>query len=1088
MRILEINKFLYPKGGAETYLLSLIELLRQNSQEVICFSQASPKNILSAEEKYFIDDLDLSNFSFQSLLKLPRIFWSFKARRLVKKLITLKRPDIVHIHNIYHQISPSILPLLKKAGLPIVMTVHDFKLITPRYTLRADGQKLWHKKSLVIDFILRLEFNFHRLLKVYTDNIDLFIAPSEFVKGKLVEAGFPANRIMVIPHFLPTKFLADETPAVAKSKTDKYLFSYGRLDENKGFDDLIRAVADLDDSDIKLIIAGTGPEANRLNKLIAELNLADRVELVGQKTQPEIIQLIKKSLAVINCSHVHETFGLTILEALALGKPVVASRVGATAELIVHNQNGLLYSVGDQNDLKKQLAKILTDAKLRQRLQTATQKTAANYNGQEHYRDLMSVFETAITDFKCPIRRVSTTIIRAAALTIFALLLLVPFYRINIEQGSALVILKTDYPRLANLYWKNPIDMNEAEQLAKWDLLVLDMQTQTNSAEAIKKIRQLNPNIIILAYTTANEMPLDRLSAVEPSGAGLWHDLASGDKSVWHLKTVTGEDVVFWPGNVMMNLGTTDNSGRTYGDYLVDFYDQKILSSGLWDGLLFDNIWQNVSQVNKNIDINADGQSDDTTKINSLWQNYYRDFFQKLRNRLGSRYLIIGNGDGAYQQFLNGRMFEGFPEYWEGGWTGSMKRLAETTDSGFNPRLNIINSDTGNTGNKYDFESMRFGLMSALMFDAYYSFDYGTQLREQLWWYDEYDANLGQPTGAPKNLLSKTNELKEGVWQRDFEHGIVLVNSTNQPQNISLDADYEKLRGTESTNDGSIVNSVIIPAHDGLILKRLINTIDGATYLNGAFARVFNADGQIKRTGFFVYDANYPGGATIIKTDLNADNENETIVAGKTTVNLYDKNSQLLKSVQPYGANYAGGFSLAVSPKKNNQRNLFIAPEIGGSNLIKIYDGDFRDTGRGFNAYSPIWKNLGASIAVCDVNRDGQIEIITGAGFGGGPHIKVFSEQGQLLKEWFAYGTNFRGGVNVACGDIDHDGQAEIITGAGSTGGPHVRIFNGEGKLSSQWFAYDSNKRQGVRVTAVDIDADGNSEVIALSTNVFVTR
>jgi len=1094
MRILQINKFFYPKGGTETYALSLIDLLKRNNQEVICFSQKNPKNVPCLEEPYFIDDLDLSKFSLTALLKLPRIFWSFKARRLVKKLIAVKRPDIAHIHNIYHQISPSILPLFRKAGIPVVMTVHDFKLITPSYTLRADGRFLPHRNSPLIAFILNLEFAWHNWLNLYRNNIDLYIAPSQFVKDKLTENGFDAEKISVIPHFLAEEFhlskiAGDTTEDQADQfKHEKYILSYGRLDESKGFDDLIKAYAEINVFGLKLKIAGAGPDKTHLEKLIKDLCLEDKVELVGQKTREEIIDLIRNAKAVINCSKLHETFGLTVLEAMALGKPVVASKVGAISELIDDGNNGLLYQVSDAGDLKNQLARILCDEKFRNRLGAAAKLTASAYTAENHYPELLQAYSQAIENYKKPIRWVSMGLVNLITFLVISALLVVPFYRIMIEDSLALNGLTPGYPRLVNLYWKNPVTMADAAQLAKWNMLVLDMQTQTNSADAIREIRRLNPSIIILAYTTANEMPAGRLKDVEPSGSGLWHELASGDQNVWHLKTYQGNDVVFWPGNVMMNLGTKDGNGRTYANYLVDFYDQKIMASGLWDGLLFDNTWQNVTQVSKDIDIDSDGKPDSIDKINSLWQSNYSNFFSLLRKRLGSRVIIIGNGDGAYQSYLNGRMFEGFPEFWEGGWTGSIQRYSQTDVTGYQPRINIINSDTNNTGNKYDYQDMRYGLMSALLFNGYYSFDYGTNLREQFWWYDEYDAKLGQPIGPARNILNQAPGIQAGVWQRDFANGIVLVNSTDKPQNISFDAEYEKLRGTQDTqtNSGAIINKITLPAHDGIILLKPADNIDNGNYVNGAYARVFDDAGNIKRAGFFVYQPAYDGGVNVEKTDLNGDGKLETLIADKNSLKLFDSNGTLLKTIYPYGDKFQGQINFNVAtPDASGKIHIATGPQQGGSNLIKIFDNNLSATGRQFNAYSPLWSNLGASVAACDINGDGSTEIITGAGFGGGPHVKVFDNQNKLIAEWFAYGLNFRGGVNVACADVNNDGKAEIITGAGPTGGPHVRVFNASGKLLSQWFAFDSNKRNGVRVATADIDGDGKPEIIALNLNVF---
>ena len=137
----------------------------------------------------------------------------------------------------------------------------------------------------------------------------------------------------------------------------------------------------------------------------------------------------------------------------------------------------------------------------------------------------------------------------------------------------------------------------------------------------------------------------------------------------------------------------------------------------------------------------------------------------------------------------------------------------------------------------------------------------------------------------------------------------------------------------------------------------------------------------------------------------------------------------------------------------------------------------------------------GASIAVGDVNNDGSKEIVTGAGLGGGPHVRVFSRQGQVLSQFFAYDLNFRGGVNVAVGDVNNDRNKEIVTGAGPGGGPHVRVFTSTGKVLKQFFAFDPETRFGLQVSVGDMTGDGQAEILvgqnkgaAPETRVFNSR
>lgn len=661
----------------------------------------------------------------------------------------------------------------------------------------------------------------------------------------------------------------------------------------------------------------------------------------------------------------------------------------------------------------------------------------------------------------------------------------------NNRQGEAIILPQTGYPKIAAFYLATPINESSAKEIAKHDLAVLNMAAQ-NNPEYLKKIKELNPKIVLLAYTSNAETLNSLLYDNEPSGNGIWHQLSSGVREEWIMKKYTGEKVHIWKDNNLMNPYIKSWDGKSYGDYLADFLYEKVLDAGYWDGLFFDTTSQNISWVSSDLDINNDGRKDNGATINQLWQEGHRYFFRKLREKTGSSYLIVTNGDLEISDYANGRMFEGFPEYWEGGWNNQMKKYYSLGESGYWPRLNIINSDTENTGNKYDYPSMRFGLASALLGDGYYNFESGTESRITLWWYDEYSVDLGQPTGRAFNVFNRNDyNFKEGVWQRDFERGIVLVNSTDKPQTINLEAEYEKIRGAQdiSVNDGSVVNRVTVPSKDGIILLRPASQIEGAPYANGSFARIFDINGKTKRNSFFTYDKNYPGNSQIIRRDIDRDGKVDVLVAGNNSVTLYDANGSTLKTIRPFGDKFQGGISIAVADFDNSGHySIIVAPEKGGSNLIKFYNNKLSDTGKQFSAYRASATGLGAHVATGDVDGDGRDEIITGAGFGGGPHVKVFDQFGNLKTEFFAYGLNFRGGVNVAAGDVDGDGKDEVITGAGITGGPHVRIFNSANQVIGQWFAYDSSKRFGVRVTSADIDGDGLDEVIALNTNIFMAN
>lgn len=172
-----------------------------------------------------------------------------------------------------------------------------------------------------------------------------------------------------------------------------------------------------------------------------------------------------------------------------------------------------------------------------------------------------------------------------------------------------------------------------------------------------------------------------------------------------------------------------------------------------------------------------------------------------------------------------------------------------------------------------------------------------------------------------------------------------------------------------------------------------------------------------------------------------------------------------------FDSSFNGSVNFAVADLNNdNNQEIIIGAGVGGGPQVRIFDssGNLKNQ---FFAYDPKFRG-GVNVAVGDIDGDGRKEIITGAGIGGGPHIRIFNEQGELKGQFFAYDSKFRGGVDVAVGDINGDSRAEIITGAGVGGGPHVRIFNERGELQGQFFAYENNFSGGVKVEVGNIYGD----------------
>lgn len=389
MKILQINKFFYPKGGAETYLFSLISLLSKNGHEVVGFSQKNKNNINIKGEEFFINEINLDKFYFKNIFKIGRIFWSFKAKKNISKLINQGNIDLVHVHNIYHQISPSILSTIKKAGLPIVMTVHDFKLVSPNYTLWATKNQ-GTSKSFIAKLLMSLEYIFHRSMGVYQRNIDLFIAPSEFVKNKLISSGFEANKIIVLPHFIESN---DKINNLAEKN---YIVCFGRLDESKGLDILIKAFAQIK-SNTNLKIIGNGPYRKELEKLAKNLEVENKIEFIDHCNKKDLELIMAQSLFTIFPSLVHETFGLGIIESYFLGKPVIASKVGAYEENVINYKTGFLVEPENILELKNAIEKLILDIDLRKSMgQSAKQMALDMFTADIHINKINHIYDSLI--------------------------------------------------------------------------------------------------------------------------------------------------------------------------------------------------------------------------------------------------------------------------------------------------------------------------------------------------------------------------------------------------------------------------------------------------------------------------------------------------------------------------------------------------------------------------------------------------------------------------------------------------------------------------------------------------------------------
>ncbi len=334
MRILYCNKYNYPFSGTEVYLFELMELMRSQGHEVALFSMVDPRGEATPYDRHCLPHIDFKAESrlWTKAQQAGHAVYSTESRRRIRAMIQDFRPDVAHVRNIYHHLSPSILWELKALGIPVLYHLNDFKLLCPSYNLVSKGEAceackggaFWHAlrsqcyPGLGARMILAAEAYVHRWLGTYRKCVDLFLAPSQFVRDKFVEHGWDGSKFEVLPHFQNVNEVQD-------ASANGPVLYFGRLSAEKGIDDLLRAMQQL--PELRLVIAGDGPQRGKLQELSVAMKLAN-VAFVGHVGAARRDLLIAESRFTVMPSHAYETLGKTILESYAQGRAVVASDTG----------------------------------------------------------------------------------------------------------------------------------------------------------------------------------------------------------------------------------------------------------------------------------------------------------------------------------------------------------------------------------------------------------------------------------------------------------------------------------------------------------------------------------------------------------------------------------------------------------------------------------------------------------------------------------------------------------------------------------------------------------------------------------------
>lgn len=370
MKILHVNKFLYRRGGAEAYMLDVAALQRARGDEVELFGMRFPENEPCRFERWFPPrvDFDPPPMTLRGkAVGFGRMLWSPAAARGMRAVLEAFRPDLVHLHNVYHQLSPSILRPIAEAGVPVVMTLHDYKLACPTYRFLDHGRiceacvprRFWNaplrrcnRGSLAASAAVGLELGLHTLLGAY-DPVQRFVCPSRFLASKMRAARVYPDRLRWIPNFVDVRTVRP------KEEPGGGILYAGRLSHEKGVDLLVEAVARR--PRLRVEIAGDGPDRPELERLAAARGVDDRVRFHG-RLAPGRLDDLRRSCAVVAVpSRWYENMPLVVLEAFAAGLPVVATDLGGLPELVEPGVDGVRVPPEDPEALGEALETIVAD-------------------------------------------------------------------------------------------------------------------------------------------------------------------------------------------------------------------------------------------------------------------------------------------------------------------------------------------------------------------------------------------------------------------------------------------------------------------------------------------------------------------------------------------------------------------------------------------------------------------------------------------------------------------------------------------------------------------------------------------------------
>lgn len=397
-RIVNVSPYYHIRGGSDSYFMAQTELLRRNGFEIAPFCVRSSRNRPSEWSKYFVTAAELRN---PSPLDVARFIYSREARRNIRRLIQDFSPDLVHLHIFYGHFTSSILSVIRdEFDIPIVQTVHDYKPVCPVYSLTRDGHicedcngsQFWralprrcNRGSIARTAISVAESYASRALG-NVSKIDRFVAVSHFQADKLVALGMPEDRVRVAHNFIDVERISERGHPPRKPR----FVYFGRMEPTKGIFDILEAARSL--PDYEFVFAGDGSGREALLEQIHTHGLS-HVTAPGFVEGEALEALVRSATATMLTPYVYENFGMSVMESMAAGVPVIGSRMGGIPELISDDSVGVLVDPSSPEQLREAIVRLASDPDASASMgRAARRRIAQEFSAERHLQTLIEIY------------------------------------------------------------------------------------------------------------------------------------------------------------------------------------------------------------------------------------------------------------------------------------------------------------------------------------------------------------------------------------------------------------------------------------------------------------------------------------------------------------------------------------------------------------------------------------------------------------------------------------------------------------------------------------------------------------------------